>query len=83
MVEFTVFKGSEEGKIVKSTTKRDLRADEVLIKITHSGVCGTYWGSTFLSIREYFKRSYSWDIIAFDFLRHVSGATTPKPSQKK
>jgi Zn-dependent alcohol dehydrogenase len=41
MVEFTVFKGSEQGKIVKSTTKRNLRADEVLIKITHSGVCGT------------------------------------------
>jgi D-arabinose 1-dehydrogenase-like Zn-dependent alcohol dehydrogenase len=46
MVEFTVFKGSEEGKIVKSTTTRNLRADEVLIKITHSGVCGTYWGVT-------------------------------------
>ena len=42
MVEFTVFKGSEQGKIVKSTTKRNLRADEVLIKITHSGVCGKY-----------------------------------------
>ena len=58
MVEFTVFKGSEQGKIVKSTTKRNLRADEVLIKITHSGVCGTYWRSTFLPIRECLKRSY-------------------------
>jgi len=41
MVEFTVFKGSKEGKIVKSTTKRELGADEVLIRVTHSGLCGT------------------------------------------
>ncbi len=41
MVEFTIFKGSKEGKIVKSTTKKDLGLDEVLIKVTHSGVCGT------------------------------------------
>jgi len=41
MVEFTVFKGSKEGKIVKSTTKKELKADEVLIKTTHSGLCGT------------------------------------------
>jgi threonine dehydrogenase-like Zn-dependent dehydrogenase len=41
MVEFTVFKGSENGSIVKSTTKRDIKAEEVLIKITHSGICGT------------------------------------------
>lgn len=41
MPEFTVYKGSNEGKIVKSTTKRELGADEVLIKVTHSGVCGT------------------------------------------
>jgi D-arabinose 1-dehydrogenase-like Zn-dependent alcohol dehydrogenase len=41
MVEFTVFKGSKEGKIVKSTSTRELKPDEVLIKITHSGICGT------------------------------------------
>jgi hypothetical protein len=41
MVEFTVFKGSKEGKIVKSTTKRELGDDEVLVKNTFSGVCGT------------------------------------------
>ncbi|KAE8445325.1 hypothetical protein EG329_013563 [Mollisiaceae sp. DMI_Dod_QoI] len=41
MVEFTVFKGSKEGKIVQSTTKRELKPDEVLIKVTHSGLCGT------------------------------------------
>lgn len=41
MVQFTVFKGSKEGKIVESTTTRDLAVDEVLIKVTHSGLCGT------------------------------------------
>lgn len=41
MVQFTVFKGSKEGKIVESTTTKDLGADEVLIKVTHSGLCGT------------------------------------------
>ncbi|KAH7311118.1 chaperonin 10-like protein [Rhexocercosporidium sp. MPI-PUGE-AT-0058] len=41
MVSFTVFKGSEDGKIVKSSTTREIGNDEVLVKITHSGVCGT------------------------------------------
>ena len=41
MVQFTVFKGSKEGRIVESTTTKDLGADEVLIKVTHSGLCGT------------------------------------------
>jgi threonine dehydrogenase-like Zn-dependent dehydrogenase len=41
MVEFTVFKGSKEGKIVKSSTSREIKPDEVLIKVTHSGLCGT------------------------------------------
>jgi threonine dehydrogenase-like Zn-dependent dehydrogenase len=41
MVQFTVFKGSKEGKIVQSTTTKTLGPDEVLIKVTHSGLCGT------------------------------------------
>ncbi|OWP06793.1 hypothetical protein B2J93_8850 [Marssonina coronariae] len=41
MVEFTVFKGSKEGRIVQSQTKKEIKADEVLIKVTHSGLCGT------------------------------------------
>jgi threonine dehydrogenase-like Zn-dependent dehydrogenase len=41
MVEFAVFKGSKEGKIIKSTTRKEIKADEVLIKTTHSGLCGT------------------------------------------
>ena len=48
MVEFTVFKGSKEGKIIQSTTKKDIKSDEVLIKVTHSGLCGT---------DEHFKRA--------------------------
>lgn len=41
MPEFTVYKGSKNGSIVKSTTKKDVGYDEVLIRVTHSGVCGT------------------------------------------
>lgn len=39
---FTVYKGSKDGSIVKSSTHLDdLRGDQVLLKITHSGLCGT------------------------------------------
>jgi Zn-dependent alcohol dehydrogenase len=41
MVSFNVFKGSESRGIVESTTHREVGLDEVLIKVTHSGVCGT------------------------------------------
>ncbi len=41
MVSFTVFKGSQNGKIIKSTTTREVGPDEVLVKVTHSGLCGT------------------------------------------
>lgn len=43
MPSFTVFKGSEDGKVVKSTTTKpdQLTGDSVLVKITASGVCGT------------------------------------------
>jgi D-arabinose 1-dehydrogenase-like Zn-dependent alcohol dehydrogenase len=37
----TVFKGSENGKIIKSTSSREIRPDEALVRITHSGLCGT------------------------------------------
>ncbi|KAE8354606.1 chaperonin 10-like protein [Aspergillus coremiiformis] len=40
--EFTVFKGSRDGSIQQSTTHRDaLRGDQVLVRVTHSGVCFT------------------------------------------
>ncbi|KIW93165.1 uncharacterized protein Z519_05770 [Cladophialophora bantiana CBS 173.52] len=40
MVEFTVFKGGKAG-IVKATSSREIGPHEVLVKITHSGLCGT------------------------------------------
>ncbi|KAI9813609.1 MAG: hypothetical protein M1827_003679 [Pycnora praestabilis] len=41
-IGFTVYKGSKEGKIIKGTTHRgDLKGDEILVKISHLGVCGT------------------------------------------
>jgi D-arabinose 1-dehydrogenase-like Zn-dependent alcohol dehydrogenase len=39
MPEFTVFKGSANGTIVQDKTSRDLKHTEVLVQITHSGVC--------------------------------------------
>jgi threonine dehydrogenase-like Zn-dependent dehydrogenase len=41
MVEFTVYKGSESGKIVEAKTTREIKPGQVLVKITHSGLCGT------------------------------------------
>lgn len=41
MVSFTVFKGSKTGAIIESKSTREVGPDEVLVKITHSGVCGT------------------------------------------
>ncbi|KAI9881550.1 MAG: hypothetical protein M1830_000114 [Pleopsidium flavum] len=41
-IDFNVFKGSEDGKIVKGSAHRDkLNGDECLVQTTHSGVCGT------------------------------------------
>lgn len=42
MPEFTVFKGSEKGEIVERRTQcPDPTENEVLVRITHSGLCGT------------------------------------------
>lgn len=40
---FTVFRGSKSGKIVKSSTTKsgELKDDQVLLKVTASGLCGT------------------------------------------
>ncbi|KAJ5363115.1 hypothetical protein N7541_003959 [Penicillium brevicompactum] len=41
-IEFTVYKGSKEGAIKQDKTQReDLKKDDVLVRVTHSGVCGT------------------------------------------
>ncbi|KAH7884367.1 NADP-dependent alcohol dehydrogenase [Phlebopus sp. FC_14] len=39
--DFTVFKGTEGGVVQSLTHKDSLKADEVLVKITHAGLCGT------------------------------------------
>jgi threonine dehydrogenase-like Zn-dependent dehydrogenase len=43
MPTFTVFKGSKEGVAKQATTTRpdELTGDNVLVKITASGLCGT------------------------------------------
>ncbi|CAG8984171.1 hypothetical protein HYALB_00008173 [Hymenoscyphus albidus] len=42
MIRFTVFKGSPSGDIIQDeTTTPAVKANEVLLKHTHSGVCGT------------------------------------------
>ncbi|KAK1075274.1 hypothetical protein LTR33_009563 [Friedmanniomyces endolithicus] len=42
MPSFTVFKGSKDGSIQQSETKKnDLTGDQVLLKVTASGLCGT------------------------------------------
>ena len=41
-LDFTVYRGSKDGSIVKSSVHHDnLQGDQVLLKITHSGLCGT------------------------------------------
>jgi len=42
MPSFTVFKGTQDGSIKKSeTSKPELTRDQVLLKVTASGLCGT------------------------------------------
>ena len=41
-INIQTFRGSKDGKIVPSTTHQDaLQHDQVLIRITHAGLCGT------------------------------------------
>ncbi|KAJ5542765.1 hypothetical protein N7535_005189 [Penicillium sp. DV-2018c] len=40
-IKFTVYKGSKDGIKQAQTEKGDLKDDDVLVRITHSGVCGT------------------------------------------
>ncbi|KAJ6008574.1 hypothetical protein N7499_001375 [Penicillium canescens] len=40
-IKFTVYKGSKEGIQQAETERQDLKSDDVLVRITHSGVCGT------------------------------------------
>lgn len=40
-VDYKVYKGSKDGKIIEATNKREIKPGQVLIKVTHSGLCGT------------------------------------------
>ncbi|RDW72704.1 NAD(P)-dependent alcohol dehydrogenase [Aspergillus mulundensis] len=40
-MSFKVFKGSQKGVVQSSTPKPALTGDKVLVKVSHSGVCGT------------------------------------------
>lgn len=40
-ISFTVYKGSKDGIKEAQTQREDLKKDDVLVRITHSGVCGT------------------------------------------
>jgi D-arabinose 1-dehydrogenase-like Zn-dependent alcohol dehydrogenase len=41
MVEFKVFRGSKSGAIKESKTTKAIGPHEVLVEVTHSGLCGT------------------------------------------
>ncbi|KAL5093426.1 hypothetical protein Trisim1_011230 [Trichoderma cf. simile WF8] len=41
MVEFKVVKGSPDGTLIDATSSREVKSDEVVIDVTHSGVCFT------------------------------------------
>ncbi len=41
MVEFTTFKGSKDGSIIEAKVTKEIAPNEVLIRVTHSGLCGT------------------------------------------
>ena len=40
-IHFTSFRGSKEGIKESKEQSEDLHGDQVLVKITHSGLCGT------------------------------------------
>jgi D-arabinose 1-dehydrogenase-like Zn-dependent alcohol dehydrogenase len=40
-LKFTVYKGSKDGIQQAEAERQDLKSDDVLVRITHSGVCGT------------------------------------------
>ncbi|KAJ5143390.1 uncharacterized protein N7515_002177 [Penicillium bovifimosum] len=40
-IKFTVYKGSKDGIKQAQTERGDLERDDVLVRVTHSGVCGT------------------------------------------
>lgn len=41
MVEILVFKGNEDGSIRQDSAHKDVGPQDVLIRVTYSGICGT------------------------------------------
>ena len=40
-IEFFTFHGSSSGRLVKTAGSRELKPGQAVVRITHSGVCGT------------------------------------------
>ncbi|KAJ5502762.1 Polyketide synthase enoylreductase [Penicillium fimorum] len=40
-IKFTVYRGSKDGIVQAETERKELKHDDVLVRTTHSGVCGT------------------------------------------
>lgn len=40
-IEFTIFKGTDTGRIVSDVVRKDIGPHDIVIKITHSGLCFT------------------------------------------
>jgi D-arabinose 1-dehydrogenase-like Zn-dependent alcohol dehydrogenase len=40
-IEFTVYRGSKDGTVTKGQTHREIGPNQAVVKVTHSGVCGT------------------------------------------
>ena len=41
MPTFTVFKGTDSGRVTKGETTKEIKGDQVYVKVTASGLCGT------------------------------------------
>ncbi|KAJ7211155.1 putative NADP-dependent alcohol dehydrogenase C 2 [Mycena pura] len=90
-VEFTVFKGSPGGAIVQSKTRRGApKGKEVLIRVTHSGICGTdehykhadmvlgHEGvGTVEQIGEGVSQFKVGDLVGWGFMHHTCGMCEP------
>ena len=40
-IDYITYKGSEKGNIVEAHVHRELKPGQAIVRITHSGVCGT------------------------------------------
>jgi non-ribosomal peptide synthetase component F/aryl carrier-like protein/NRPS condensation-like uncharacterized protein len=75
----------------KLSLSRNIKPEDIAYCLYTSGTTGTCQGSTFLPIRECLKRNSSWFVLRHCHLsfslrrlsRHISGATTPIPFQKR